>query len=121
MSSPLVKAGVFAKLANGPEIVLRDLFHQAWQVLGRDSFLQSGCLLAIPPEDECGGRQGCLFDLLEIQGDAHAVHRHHALADQVLVSDFRTSLDRDRWQLNRVIFTACLPSLIHCSAVPRLL
>jgi hypothetical protein len=26
-----------------------------------------------------------------------------------------------RWQLSRVIFTACLPFLIHCSAVPRLL
>jgi hypothetical protein len=24
-------------------------------------------------------------------------------------------------QLSRVIFTACFPSLIHCSAVPRLL
>src|ERR1035438_6590223 len=33
----------------------------------------------------------------------------------------RTSLERNRWQLSRVILTACLPSLIHCSAVPRLL
>jgi hypothetical protein len=31
----------------------------------------------------------------------------------------RTSFDRNQWQLSRVIFTACLPSLIHCSAVPR--
>ena len=38
-----------------------------------------------------------------------------------MVSHSRTSLDRNRWQLNRVIFTACLPSLIHCSAMPRLL
>ncbi len=28
---------------------------------------------------------------------------------------------RNRWQLSRVIFTACFPSLIHCSALPRLL
>jgi hypothetical protein len=37
------------------------------------------------------------------------------------LSPSRTSLDRERWQLSRVIFTACLPSLIHCSAMPRLL
>src|SRR5712692_2282464 len=36
------------------------------------------------------------------------------------LSQSRTSFDRKRWQLSRVIFTACLPSLIHCSAVPRL-
>ena len=30
-------------------------------------------------------------------------------------------LARKRWQLSRVIATACLPSFIHCSAVPRLL
>jgi hypothetical protein len=30
-----------------------------------------------------------------------------------------TSMDRNRWQLSRVIFTAGLPSLIHCCAVPR--
>ena len=39
----------------------------------------------------------------------------------MIVSQSRTSLDRNLWQLSRVIFTACLPSLIHCSAVPRLL
>src|SRR5664280_414862 len=32
-----------------------------------------------------------------------------------------TWLEWNRWQERRVIFTACLPSLIHCSAVPRLL
>ena len=39
----------------------------------------------------------------------------------MIVSQSRTSLDRNLWQLSRAIFTACLPSLIHCSAVPRLL
>jgi hypothetical protein len=29
-------------------------------------------------------------------------------------------LDRNRWQPSRVTFTACSPSLIQCSAVPRL-
>ena len=33
----------------------------------------------------------------------------------------RTSLSRKSWQDNRVQFSAILPSLIHCSAVPRLL
>ena len=33
----------------------------------------------------------------------------------------RTSLAQKRWQLSRVILTACLPSFFHCSAVPRLL
>ncbi len=37
------------------------------------------------------------------------------------LSHGRTSLARKRWQLSRVIATACLPSLINCSAVPRLL
>jgi hypothetical protein len=31
----------------------------------------------------------------------------------------RTSLERNEWQLSRVILTVCLPSLIRCSAVPR--
>jgi hypothetical protein len=39
----------------------------------------------------------------------------------ITLSPKRTSLDRNWWQLNRVIFTACFPSLIHCSVVPRLL
>jgi hypothetical protein len=38
----------------------------------------------------------------------------------ITLSHSRTSFDRNRWQLSRVIFTACLPSLIHCSAMPRL-
>src|ERR1017187_4271806 len=38
----------------------------------------------------------------------------------ITLSHSRTSFDRNRWQLSRVIFTACLPSLIHCSAVPAL-
>ena len=33
----------------------------------------------------------------------------------------RTSLARNRWHDSRVQCAACLPSLIHCSAVPRLL
>ncbi len=36
------------------------------------------------------------------------------------LSHNRTSLARNRWHESRVIFTACLPSLIHCPAVPRL-
>jgi hypothetical protein len=36
-------------------------------------------------------------------------------------SHSRTSLDRNRWQLSRVTFTAWFPTLINCSAVPRLL
>src|ERR1035441_2334857 len=32
-----------------------------------------------------------------------------------------TWLEWNRWQERRVIFTAWLPSLIHCSAVPRFL
>ena len=31
----------------------------------------------------------------------------------------RTSLARKRWQESRVQWVAALPSLIHCSAVPR--
>ncbi len=37
-----------------------------------------------------------------------------------MLNPSRTSFDRKRWQLSRVILSACLPSLIHCSAVPRL-
>jgi len=33
----------------------------------------------------------------------------------------RTSLARNRWRDSLVQCVACLPSLIHCSAVPRLL
>ena len=36
------------------------------------------------------------------------------------LSNDRTTLEWNRWQLSRVIFTACLPSLIHCCAVPRI-
>jgi excinuclease ABC subunit B len=36
-----------------------------------------------------------------------------------MLSHSRTSLLRNRWQDSRVIFTACLPSLIHCSASAR--
>src|SRR5215471_19620084 len=34
------------------------------------------------------------------------------------LSNSCTSLERNRWLDKCVIFTACLPSLIHCSAVP---
>src|ERR1019366_3827539 len=37
------------------------------------------------------------------------------------LSASRTWFERNRWQESRVILTACFPSLIHCSAVPRLL
>ena len=33
--------------------------------------------------------------------------------------EYRTSLARNRWQESRVQWVASLPSLIHCSAVPR--
>lgn len=33
----------------------------------------------------------------------------------------RTSLERNRWQLSRVLLMVWLPFWIHCSAVPRLL
>src|ERR1035438_6079662 len=57
--------------------------------------------------------------LLILCGNASRRHRFPRLY-MITLSHSRTSLDRKRWQLSRVIFTACLPSLIHCSAVPRL-
>ena len=39
----------------------------------------------------------------------------------IRLSHSLTSLARKRWQLSRVSATACLLSLIHCWAVPRLL
>ena len=39
----------------------------------------------------------------------------------IRLSHSLTSLARKRWQLSRVSATACLVSLIHCSAVLRLL
>ena len=52
-------------------------------------------------------------------GNASRRHRFPRLLATTR-SHRRASLDRNRWQLSRVIFTACLPSLIYCSAVPCL-
>jgi hypothetical protein len=52
-----------------------------------------------------------------------SISRGHRLPKlyAITLSHSRTSFDRNRWQHSRVIFIACFPSLIHCSAVPRLL
>lgn len=47
-------------------------------------------------------------------GRASRRHRLPRLS-AITLSHSRTSLDRNRWQLSRVIFTACLPSLVHAT------
>src|SRR6516164_5518589 len=57
---------------------------------------------------------------LRVQECLKQVHRK-AKRNSRLTSHTLTSWARKRWQQSRVIFTACLYSLIHCSAVPLLL
>lgn len=64
-----------------------------------------------------GSRSAVLAD---IDYTSSRQHRFPRLQARTL-SHSRIPLDRQLWQSHRAISTACLLSLIHCSAVPRLM